>query len=270
MKKILIGGMILSSLLLATTNAELHEVFKSTKTKADYEKNVEKFKKFNKRGTYKVDEKIINNFKKFQKEDNENYEKKLKDAVKKYPENQKIPMTKKQFSILSNRVIKERKNIEQNMVGDYILYLTSESVPNKSYQNLLLSVGILQENGVNIRTKQYLRGVPKNVKTYLITKMNEIKELPMKELMYIKPNIGLKFDPRLFDYFKLEKVPVIIYATCNGIPSPERCKFKYMSKGDIPLSEFFEKIADKTNDKKFKKYHQYLIGNKIVSREDNL
>ena len=135
-----------------------------------------------------------------------------------------------------------------------------------------MSLGILIENGVKINTEQYLVGVPKEDKKYLIGLIEPMSKLSMKEQQYIRPHIALKFDPRIFDFFKIEKVPVIIYATCAGVPSPKTCKFKYMTKGDIPLSDFFNRVSESEKDpikkKIFKNYYEYLIGNKLITKED--
>ena len=87
--------------------------------------------------------------------------------------------------------------------------------------------------------------------------------LTPKYKKFVKNNYNLKIDPRLFDQFKGEKVPVIILAICKGTtPKKETCEFKYTMRGAISLEYFFEKIADL--EPRYKKYHEYLIGNKIV------
>ena len=270
MIKIMLGGIISLSFLFSGTT-EIYNNLAITDREAVM-KEVERFKNFNNTKIIPLskDNPAILEFNKYKENYGDDLEKKLKEAEEKFPEKGDTPMSKKEFQILSKKVLQAKKELVAMQVQDYVLYLMSETVPEKSYQDFLLSMGILRKNGVRINTKQYLVGVPKDSEKYLKDMFHRFSDLPMKDISYIKPSLALKFDPRLYDYFEIKQVPVMIYATCKGVPAPERCEFKYMIRGDVSLAEFFETIADKTDRKDFKKYHSYLIGNKIVTKEDNL
>ena len=204
---------------------------------------------------------LINNIKK----DVNNIDMDLINSIKRYSGDEY--MTKDEYKQVVKKVISARKNIQENEISEYIIYLTSESVPNAAYVDILHSVGILQENGVKIKTKQYLVGPPDKFEEFMIEKKDYINGLTEKERGYILHNFTLKLDPRLFELFKAKKVPVIIYGVCKGKnPVKEKCLFKYLIRGDGSLTYFFDKIAE--IEPKYKKYYEYLIGNKIINNQN--
>ena len=171
-------------------------------------------------------------------------------------------LTKNEYKKVATNVLNARKNMKENLVSNYILYLTSESVPDRAYANVLHSVGILQENGYKIKSKQYLYGIPEDFKSFMFNKKDYFNSLPEKERGYILPNFGLKLDPRIFDTFKVTHVPAIIFATCSGNkPSPQTCIYKHIIRGDVSLITFFDKIKEK--DSRYENYHNALLHNKI-------
>jgi len=177
-------------------------------------------------------------------------------------------MTKDEYKYITKKVLKARKDLKTNLASEYILYLTSETVPNNALFNILHSVGILQENGVHIRSKQYLIGPPKDFENYMLDKKSFIDAKTEKEQLKIYDNFHLKIDPRMFDMFKIKKVPAIVLAYCTAKnPTKKTCKFKYLIRGDGSLTNFFDKISEK--DPKYKKYYEYLIANKLIHDQNN-
>lgn len=172
-------------------------------------------------------------------------------------------MTKEEYKTISNKVLEARKTIKENLVSEFILFLTSETVPHQTHMNILQEVGILQENGVKIQTKQYLIGAPDDFQKYMFDKKDYMENLTPKEKKYILKNFVIKLDPRLFKEFDIKKAPAIVYGICSGKnPVKENCNFKYLIRGDTSLTNFFDKISE--IEPKYKKYHEYLIGNKII------
>jgi hypothetical protein len=168
---------------------------------------------------------------------------------------------------LANEVLEARKRIKENLASDYILYLTSESVPNYAYMNILHSVGILQENGIHIRTKQYLVGPPKDFEKYMMDKKEYMDKMTDKEKEKVVENFQLKLDPRMFDLFDIKKVPALVLAYCTAKnPTEKTCKFKYLIRGDGSLTNFFDKI--KENDIRYKKHYEVLLANKLIHNQN--
>ena len=214
--------------------------------KEDNVKNLESFQALNKHAkeTYDID-------------------KQLKSSQQMYNGTDKSFLNKKEYKKLVSQMGHVRKQLKKELNSEYILYLFSKSVPDAAYFNVLHSVGILQENGVRIKTNQYLIGKPDEFKKMMEDKREYLKQnITEKEGKYIFPNVQLKIDPRLFKEFKAKNVPVMVYARCKGkIPKKSNCSFDYMVRGSVSLAEFFYMMSDK--DPRFKKYYQYLIGNKI-------
>jgi len=171
-----------------------------------------------------------------------------------------------EFNRVSLRLKKSMDIIREYNSSDYILYLTSSDVPSEAMVNILLEVGILQKNGVRIKTKQYLRGIPEDFRGYVMEKKEFINALPRKARKLVLPNFKLKLDPRFFDKFKLESAPAMLFAKCSGRnPSLENCDIKYLIRGDASLTNFFDKIKDKNN--KYNNYYKVLLGNQINKKE---
>lgn len=173
-------------------------------------------------------------------------------------------LTKNEIKEVKNKVQKYSKYL--NKKRDFILYFTSESVPTNTMLNTLFQVGILQENGFDILTKQYFLGMNKDFKDYLFKMQDKINNKPKFERLKIIRNSGIKIDPRYFDFFKLKKVPAIALAECTGTtPSFKSCEFKFLLRGDTSLESFFDKI--KTYDAKYEKYYEVLLANKFDKKE---
>jgi hypothetical protein len=147
------------------------------------------------------------------------------------------------------------------------LYFFSESVPRRSTTNVLLDIGILQENGININTKQYLRGPTKDFKDFVMTWKDFIDKYPVEYKAYITNNFHLKIDPRFFKTYKIIKAPAMALATCDsGTPDIKSCKIKYLIRGNVSLEVFFDKISK--YEKKYKEYVRFLQANKIVKKKE--
>jgi hypothetical protein len=171
-------------------------------------------------------------------------------------------ISKKDFKKINQKIKQNEKDLKGPFY--FILYFFSESVPDNSILDILNEVGILQNNGFNVMSKQYLVGPPKDFKAYMF-KMKDIinnKEKNKEAKKHITDNFHLKFGPDFFKYFSLNKVPAIALATCKSmVPDTKTCKFEYLIKGDTTLTNFFAKISLK--DKKYEIYHKFLIANKI-------
>jgi hypothetical protein len=169
-------------------------------------------------------------------------------------------LTKKEFKKVYNIIANYKKR--DNKERDFIFYLTSESVPTQSMLNIIYQVGLLQKYGnIDIKTKQFFIGFPKDFKSLLTKFKDEIEKRNPAQKKLIENNSGIKIDPRIFSYFNLKKVPAIVLAKCKGLnPDIKKCKYKFILRGDASLLEFFEKVQN--FDKKYKKYSQTLIEHK--------
>jgi len=173
-------------------------------------------------------------------------------------------LTKKEFRSVNQKIQKIQKELDKER--DFILYFTSTSVPKQTMYNILFQVGILQENGFDILTKQYFIGFPENFEDYMISIKDDINKKPLFERKKIIDNSGIKVDPRFFEYFGLKKVPALALAHCKGIkPTFNTCEFKFLLRGDTSLESFFDKI--RKLDKKYEPYYEALLANKFENKE---
>lgn len=189
------------------------------------------------------------------------------DEVEKYYQGNDY-LTKDEFSQVK-KTIQETDALLNSGPHDFLLYFTSTSVPTKTMLNVLHQVGILQDNGIMLNSKQYFIGFPDDLETYMKTMDSKIdkhiKIAAVKEK--IDRNFHLKIDPRYFYHFGLKKVPAMALAKCpNLVPRIEKCTFNYFIQGDVSLTKFFDEISRK--NKKFEKYVKILQGNKIITFDE--
>lgn len=169
----------------------------------------------------------------------------------------------KEEAVVLLKSLKAAEQVVGNNNQEFILYFFSDSVPKNTTSNVLLDVGILQENGINIKTKQYLRGPSETFKDFVMGWKEFVDNYEPSHRNYIKNNFFLKLDPRFFKIYDIKKVPVIALATCNSlVPDTKSCKINYLIRGDTSLEVFFDKISKK--DEKYKDYVRYLQSNKII------
>jgi len=262
MKKIiksLIVTMISSSVLLGMSDLEKEYVKQYNFDKSKYEhldKDIKPKKEY-----IEMEKEFINKQKEFDVFEQMNLAKNM------LPENDYI--TKEEYDILKDKVT-EIKNQVATGPFSFLLYFTSSSVPTNTLFNVLYSLSILQDNNINIYSKQYLIGAPEDFKEYMY-KMNDDLNEKYKSFSTqekIKRNYGLKIDPRYFEYFKIKEAPAMALATCPSLtPDIEKCKFHYFMRGDVGLLKFFDKIAQE--DERYEKITKILIANKIVDQEGN-
>jgi len=149
---------------------------------------------------------------------------------------------------------------------EFILYFFSKTVPKNATTNVILDVGILRENGIDIETKQYLRGPTKDFKNFVMNWKNYIDEYPAQLKTYIVNNFHLKLDPRFFKTYDIKKAPAMALAICDSaVPDIKSCKIKYLIRGNVSLEVFFDKISN--YEKKYKEYVRYLQANKIIKKK---
>ena len=155
-------------------------------------------------------------------------------------------ITKEEYTNISTMIKKINKAHEGP--HHFILYLTSSSVPNNTIMNILHSLAILQDNGYNIYSKQYLIGPPDDFQGYMMKFKSDLEKLhpTLGVQEKIKRNFGLKIDPRFFYKYNVKSVPMIIPATCpNVTPNPDECITHYYMTGDIGLVKFLDRISEK-------------------------
>jgi len=152
--------------------------------------------------------------------------------------------------------------VSQKNGYDFLLYFYSASVPKKNVLNVLQEVAILQDNGVNISSKQYMLGYPEDYKGYIYDWIEELKEYPGKYKKMVVSNFHMKLDSRFFTVYGIKKVPVMAIARCqNIIPEPKTCRIHFLTTGVSSLETFFDKISKVDN--RYIEYSKILQANQI-------
>ncbi len=155
----------------------------------------------------------------------------------------------------------------------FLLYLYSESVPKNSVLNFLLDMDILNQNGFNVMTKQYMIGYPNDYKQYMLDWKTKMEQYPDKYRISVTNGFAMKLDPRFFTAYDIKTVPAILYAVCNSdIPDVEHCRVDYLIHGDTPLVTFLDKIStiEKQEQKRvvFTEMKRVLNANQIYKPKD--
>lgn len=70
-------------------------------------------------------------------------------------------------------------------------------------------------------------------------------------------SVDITFHPWAYDYFKLDRVPAYALSYCKKDFRFKTCQHKFLAKGEISLTNFFEIVSDENFD--YKKYFQKLI-----------
>jgi len=174
-------------------------------------------------------------------------------------------LTKEEADILIDFVYSS-KQASQKYGQLYLLYFFSEAVPRSSVANVLLSVSLLQEEGFKIKTKQYLTGPSDNIQKYLFGWRKFIDTYPLQYQSNVAENFKLKFDPRFFKVYEVEKAPAMALAICQSdFPEPKTCKVEFLIRGDVSLLDFLDKASQ--IDKKYLPHKKMLEARGIYKKE---
>lgn len=254
---------ITSALLLSFSLSFSSTVFSENETKdmiAKSKKSINNLKPF-----FNNMEKINNDFRKNKLNDFEKFTKNKRDYDQELnlfsqTFNGSEFLSKEEGVILSKYL---RSSLSESKKDkEFLLYFFSESVPKTSTLNILLSIDILKQNGINIESKQYMIGPPKDYKAYMNNWKDTIERYPSKYRVSATNSFAMKLDIDFFKELKIKRVPVLALAECKTlIPDMKNCKIEYLMSGDSPLVTFFENIS--REDKSYKKYVQILNANGI-------
>jgi hypothetical protein len=109
-------------------------------------------------------------------------------------------LTKSEFKEISSKLKEYYKKEKNKKPTNFLLYFFSSSVPKESVSTVLHEVGVLQENGINLKTIQYFVGLPdaegkilKEYKNYIESKKGDVGDK-------IRKNFKLKINT---DFFSL-------------------------------------------------------------------
>ena len=161
----------------------------------------------------------------------------------------KHPKELKKYNKDYKKVMFDFKKTDKEFDG--IIYLTSSSVPKVVHKNIRSSIGLLNKRGQEVKIKFFLQGMDfennqtlKTVFTDILT-YSESNDTNISNIKYANSFSKGGVDPRFFEEYNIKKAPAILVAKCKGKISFNRCKVKYVIKGDVGLLRTFTIISQK-------------------------
>lgn len=144
----------------------------------------------------------------------------------------------------------KRVNSQKEFKSFTIFYFVSEDTSIDLIRNFSYEIEKLKEldKGINglLLTRGLIGGNFDSMANYVQNLQNEkIKKLEVT------------FHPWAYEYFNLEKVPAYAISYCKEDFRFKTCEHKYLVRGELSLTNFFEIVSDE--DENYKKYYQKLI-----------
>ncbi|MFX4240172.1 TrbC family F-type conjugative pilus assembly protein [Aliarcobacter butzleri] len=159
-------------------------------------------------------------------------------SLQTYLENQ----TNKQYDIEENQ--KQFKSFK-------IFYFITEDTSKDLIKNFSYEIQKIKELDENIEALVLTNGLIGGSFDKMAEFVKGLQDFGIKKI-----NIG--FNPWAYEYFKLDRVPAYALSYCDKNNYRfKTCKHKFLAKGEISLTQFFEIVSDEENG--YKKYYQKLI-----------
>jgi len=153
--------------------------------------------------------------------------------------------------------LEEQKNIYDNktetleLVDSFtIFYFVSETTSLDLIRNFSHDIEKLKEIEPSIKGLVLTRGLIGGDFDSMAKYVQNLQNLGIKKIEYT-------FHPWAFKYFELEKVPAYAMSYCKPDFRFKTCEHKYLVRGELSLTNFFEYVSDDNED--YKKYFFKLI-----------
>lgn len=149
--------------------------------------------------------------------------------------------TNKQYDIEEN---------QKNFKSFKIFYFITEDTSKDLIRNFSYEIQKIKEIDENIEALVLTNGLIGGSFDKMASFVKGLQDFGVKKI-----NVG--FNPWAYEYFKLDKVPAYALSYCEKDYRFKNCKHKFLAKGEISLTQFFEIVSDEENG--YKKYYQKLI-----------
>ena len=140
------------------------------------------------------------------------------------------------------------KKAENEKTHDVLIYFTSRTVPFENYLNMSYELSRLLKVDPNLKMYQVIRGIDTHFADMARQYAQKFSEYNKTKAYSIKAlHDSLRLAPLLFRSLDIKRVPALALARCKGDFKESNCKIKYLSRGIIAPSNFFEKIMEYNN-----------------------
>lgn len=139
---------------------------------------------------------------------------------------------------------------QKNFKSFRIFYFITEDTSKDLIKNFSYEIEKIKEIDENIEALVLANGLIGGSFDKMATFVKKLQDFGVKKI-----NVG--FNPWAYEYFKLDKVPAYALSYCEKDYRFKNCKHKFLAKGEISLTQFFEIVSDEENG--YKKYYQKLI-----------
>lgn len=139
---------------------------------------------------------------------------------------------------------------QKNFKSFRIFYFITEDTSKDLIKNFSYEIEKIKEIDENIEALVLTNGLIGGSFDKMATFVKKLQDFGVKKI-----NVG--FNPWAYEYFKLDKVPAYALSYCEKDYRFKNCKHKFLAKGEISLTQFFEIVSDEENG--YKKYYQKLI-----------
>lgn len=172
-----------------------------------------------------------------------------------------------------NQVVSNNSLLDKNNTLDFYLkeqknYSETRMLAQKEFKSFTIFYFISEDTSIDlIRNFSYeiekLKELDKGINGLLLTRgliggsfdsmANYVQNLQNEKIKKLE----VTFHPWAFEYFNLEKVPAYAISYCKEDFRFKTCEHKYLVRGELSLTNFFEIVSDE--DENYKKYYQKLI-----------
>lgn len=153
--------------------------------------------------------------------------------------------------------LQEQKNIydsfeknQKEFKSFTIFYFISEDTSPELIRSFSNEMKKLKEIDPNIDSLLLTRGLIGGTFDSMASYVQKLQTLGIN-------GIEITFHPWAYEYFKLDRVPAYALSYCKKDFRFKTCEHKFLTKGEISLTNFFEIVSDE--DMEYKKYFQKLI-----------
>ncbi|MEV9477581.1 TrbC family F-type conjugative pilus assembly protein [Aliarcobacter butzleri] len=144
----------------------------------------------------------------------------------------------------------DKNKNEENFKSFTIFYFVSENTSLDLIKNFSYELEKIKELDNSIDALVLTRGLIGGSFDKMAEYVKSLQTLGVKK-------IDISFNPWAYEYFKLEQVPAYALSYCEKDYRFKTCNHKYLVRGEMSLTNFFEIVSDENQF--YKKYYQKLI-----------
>ncbi|WP_418181231.1 TrbC family F-type conjugative pilus assembly protein (plasmid) [Aliarcobacter lanthieri] len=144
----------------------------------------------------------------------------------------------------------DKNKNEKEFKSFTIFYFISENTSKDLIKSFSYEITKLKELDITIDALLLTRGLIGGSFDKMAEYVKSLQDLGIQK-------IDLSFNPWAYEYFDLQQVPAYALSYCERDYRFKTCNHKYLLRGELSLTNFFEIVSDE--NQYYKKYYQKLI-----------